>query len=240
MVACGAAPLLLVPGWVRAADAPAKADAAATANPTDKPAAPATSAAPAAEATSDTPGKSSPTVKSDGQLKIEVSPRGDAAPKPAPLQTAEVPDRADSKVIDRKTFSMKIPTSWSEATDDPDYKPETHFTINGPDKKNSTISFEIVDKSQDATKLLASNVQSVDGTSVTALQKVKLDTMGAFKGQGMDLKGKILGTYPGGIKVFVFASDHHNIIVTENYWSSEMSDIQPDMDYILQHFVLKD
>ena len=192
-------------------------------------------------AASDTGAKASSGVKNDGQVKIEVSPRADAGPKPDPLPTSsDVPDRADSKVIERKTFTLKIPTAWSEATDDPDYKPETHFTINGPDKKNSTISFEIVDKSVDVMKLLANNVQSVDGTSVTALQKVKLDSMGSFKGVGMDLKGKILGTYPGGIKVFVFASDHHNIIVTENYWTSEMKDIQADVDYILQHFVVKD
>ncbi len=237
-VAHGLVAMSLVLGTAGGADTLPKSDSPAAGSAPAQATAPASSAAPAA--TSDNSGKGSPGVKNDGQLKIEVSPRADAGPKPDPLPTSSVPDRPDSKVIDRKTFTLKIPTAWSEATDDPDYKAETHFTINGPDKKNSTISFEIVDKSVDATKLLASNIQTVDGTSVTALQKVKLDTMGAFKGVGMDLKGKILGTYPGGIKVFVFASDHHNIIVTENYWTSEMKDIQSDMDYILQHFVVKD
>lgn len=151
----------------------------------------------------------------------------------------DAPSAAEFKVIDRANFGLKYPTAWKEATDDPDYKAESHFTINGPDKKQSYISFDIVDKTADTVKLLASTIESLDGYAINALTKTKIDEWGQFKGTGMHLKGKILDTYPGGIKVFIFSSDHHNVIVTECYWTAELKDLQPDIDYIRQNFVMK-
>jgi hypothetical protein len=154
----------------------------------------------------------------------------------APVNT---PVKADFKVIDRKNFSLKYPTSWKEATDDPDYNAESHFTIDGPDKKNSYVSFDIVDKTQDPVKLLSSTITSLDGSAVNATAKTKIETWGQFKGTGLDLQGKLLDTYPGGIKVFIFNSDHHNIMVTEWYWTDELKTLQTDIDYIQQNFVMK-
>ena len=136
-------------------------------------------------------------------------------------------------------FHPQIPPAWKEATDDPDYKAESHFTINGPDKMNSYVSFDIVDKTEDTTKLLASTIESLDGYAINALTKTKIEEWGQFKGTGMHLKGKILDAYPGGIKVFIFNSDHHNIMVIEYYWAEELKDLQADIDYIQNNFTMK-
>jgi hypothetical protein len=151
----------------------------------------------------------------------------------------DAPATSDFKVIDRTNFTLKYPTAWKEATDDPDYKAENHFTMNGPDKKQSYISFDIVNKTEDSIKLLASTIEGLDGYAINALTKTKIEEWGTFKGQGMHLKGKILGTYPGGIKVFIFNSEHHNIMVIEYYWAEELKDLQADIDYIQNNFVMK-
>jgi len=152
---------------------------------------------------------------------------------------ADAPATGDFKLIDRTNFTLKYPVAWKEATDDPDYKAESHLTINGPDKKNSYVSFDIVDKTQDTIKLLASTIESLDGYAINALTKTKIEEWGQFKGTGMHLKGKILDAYPGGIKVFIFNSDHHNIMVIEYYWAEELKDLQADIDYIQNNFVMK-
>jgi hypothetical protein len=157
----------------------------------------------------------------------------------APARAADAPAAAEFKVIDRTNFTLKYPTAWKEATDDPDYKAESNFSINGPDKTQSYISFNIVDRTQDTLALLASTIVSLDGTAINALTKTKIDEWGQFKGTGMHLKGKILGTYPGGIKVFIFNSDHHNIMVIEYYFSEELKDLQADLDYIQNNFTMK-
>jgi len=157
-------------------------------------------------------------------------------PAAAPVGAAA---KADCKIIDRQSFTLKYPTTWKEATDDPDYKPETHFTINGPDKKNSYVTFDIQDNAADPVKLLSSTIKDLDGSSISAQSKTKLDAWGSFKGTGMELKGRILDTYPGGIKVFIFTSGKHSVQVIECYWTNELKDLQPDIDYIQQNFVVK-
>jgi hypothetical protein len=145
----------------------------------------------------------------------------------------------DFKVIDRTNFTLKYPSAWSEDTSAPDYKADSNFTIKSPDPKNSYVQFNIVDKSEDPDKVLKATLISLDGPAITALSKDKITEWGQFKGSGMHLKGKILDSIPGGIKVFIFNSEHHNILVVEYYFSEELKDLQADLDYISQNFTMK-
>ena len=157
----------------------------------------------------------------------------------ASARAADAPDASEFKTIDRTNFICKYPTAWSEAVKDPDYKPESYFNINAPGDKNSYVQFSIVDKAEDTNALLASTVKSLDGYAINALTKTKLEEWGNYKGSGLHLKGKILDTYPGGIKIFIFNSDHHNIMVVELYWSQELKDLQADLEFISKNFSMK-
>ena len=188
----------------------------------------------------DPPAKTDVSVKTDAPAKTEAVAKTDTSAKTDPPAKTDAPANSGLKVIDRKAFTLKYPTAWKEATDDPDYKADSHFSINGPDKKNSYVSFDIVDKTADPSKLLSSTIEGLDGSAVAAQSKTKLEAWGSIKCLGMDLKGKLLGTYTGGIRVFCFTSDHHSFVVTEWYWQEELKDLQPDLDCIRQNFVLKD
>jgi hypothetical protein len=154
------------------------------------------------------------------------------------VRAADAP-AGDFKTIDRANFTLKYPTAWAEDTTAPDYKADSNFTIKSPDPKNTYVQFNIVDKSEDPEKVLKATMVSLDGPAITALSKDKITEWGQFKGSGMHLKGKILDSIPGGIKVFIFNSDHHNILVVEYYFSEELKDLQADLDYISQNFVMK-
>ncbi len=91
----------------------------------------------------------------------------------------------------------------------------------------------------DPAKIVSDTLKKLDGPTITSLSKVKLDSWGNHKGTGYHLKGKILGSYPGGIKVFVFTSGKHNILVTEFYYADELKDVLADFDYISLHFTMK-
>lgn len=155
------------------------------------------------------------------------------------LRAVDVPANDDCQVIDCQNFILKYRTGWKVAADDPDYKAGSHFTINGPGNKNSYVTFDIADKTTDPVQLLSSTLKSLDGTAIDATTKSKIDTWGQFKGAGMDLKGKILATYPGGIRIFAFNSGHRSVLIIECYWADELKNLQPDLDYMLQNFVVK-
>jgi hypothetical protein len=153
-------------------------------------------------------------------------------------RSADAPTGA-FKTIDRTNFSLKYPSDWTEDTKAPDYKADSNFTLKSPDPKNTYVQFNIVDKSEDPDKVLKATLVSLDGPAITALSKSKITTWGQHQGAGMHLKGKILDSIPGGIKVFIFNSGNHNILVVEYYFSEELKDLQADLDFISNNFVMK-
>ena len=159
-----------------------------------------------------------------------------------PLPAADSPPApaADStdKAIDRTSFSLKYPSDWKEDTAAKDYKPDNNFTLNSA--HNSYIQFNITTKSDDLKKVLDNAVFNLDGLAITTLSKSPLDQWGGYKGMGVHLKGKILDSYPGGIRVFTFNTAHYNVLVVEFYYSQELDPVLGEMDFIDQNFKMKD
>lgn len=154
-------------------------------------------------------------------------------------RAADAPADADIKTIDRTNFILKYPVAWSEGTSESDYKPESYFTIKSPNKQETYVQFSISDKAEDAQKLVDSLKADLDGPAITTLSTSKITEWGNHKGKGVYLKGKILDVAPGGIKIFVFNSENHNVLVLEYYFSSELKNLQADLDYISNNFTLK-
>jgi hypothetical protein len=147
-------------------------------------------------------------------------------------------DTSNEVAIDRTTYSMKFPSNWKEDTAAKDYNANNNFTLNSA--HNSYIQFNISTKTSDTQKVLDNAVFNLDGLAITTLSKSPIDEWGGYKGVGIHLKGKILDTYPGGIRVFDFNTAHYNVLVVEFYYSQELDTVQGEMDFIDQNFHVKD
>jgi hypothetical protein len=165
---------------------------------------------------------------------LAALPLGLAAADSPPAATADSPDKA----IDRANFFLKYPSDWKEDTTAKDYKADNNFTLNSA--HNSYIQFNITSKADDLQKVLDNAVFNLDGLAITTLSKSPLDQWGGYKGKGVHLKGKILDSYPGGIRVFVFNTAHYNVLVVEFYYSQELDPVLGEMDFIDQNFKMKD
>lgn len=140
--------------------------------------------------------------------------------------------------IDRADFSLKYPSTWREDTHARDYKPDSNFTLYSP--KNSYVQFRIFDKSSTPETLLSAAVKSLDGPAINSVTRTKLTEWGIYKGEGVDMRGNILDSFPGGIIVFVIPTKSHNILVEEYYFSDELRDILGDIRIISNSFLVKD
>jgi hypothetical protein len=145
---------------------------------------------------------------------------------------------AEATTLDRDDFTLKYPSTWKEDEHARDYKPDSNFTLNSP--KNSYVQFRILDKTESPDKLLSMAVNSLDGPAINSLSKTRLTEWGNYKGEGMDMKGNILDSFPGGIIVFVFATKNHNVLIEEYYFSDELRDILGDIRIISNSFQVKD
>jgi len=139
--------------------------------------------------------------------------------------------------IDRPTFALSYPSSWTEDKAAASYNANTNFTLISP--KNSYVQFSIMGPADDPARLVSDMVKRLDGPTITSLSKTRLDEWGNHKGTGYHLKGKIFGSYPGGIKIFAFTYGKHNVLVTEFYFSDELKDVLADFEYISRNFTMK-
>ncbi len=186
----------------------------------DTPAA-ATSAASAATA----PAKASATAKPG--TSSPAKPASGKGPEP----TFEKTD------IDRPFFTLSYPSTWTEDKAAATYDPNSNFTLISP--KNSYVQFSIMGLADDPSRIVSDTVKKLDGPTITSLSKTKLEEWGNHKGTGYHLRGKIFGSYPGGIKVFAFTYGKHNVLVTEFYFSDELKDVLGDFEYISRNFSMK-
>jgi hypothetical protein len=154
------------------------------------------------------------------------------------LSPTRADDTSNEKSIDRSGFTLKVPANWHEDTKAPDYKADTNFTLDSA--KQSYMQFNIAPKAPDLDKALADATFNFDGLAITTLSKSPVDQWGHYQGKGVHLMGKILDTSPGGIKVFTFNTDKYNILVVEFYYSDELQDVQGEMKFISDNFVVKD
>jgi len=167
----------------------------------------------------------------------DASPAAASASAVSPPVVKVVEDSAapTDKTIAGANFSLSYPNTWSVDVKAKDYDPNTNFTLFSP--KNSYIQITLLPKTDSAAKIVADTVKKLDGPAITTLSKTALDEWGKDnKGQGFHLKGKIVGTFPGGIKVFVFTSQHFNVRVIEYYFSDELKDVQADIQSISDNF----
>ncbi len=152
-----------------------------------------------------------------------------------PLSAAD--DSSNEVSVDRPAFTLKFPSNWKMDSAAKDYNADNNFTINSA--HNSYIQFNLSVKAADLQKVLDNAVFNLDGLAITTLSKSDFTQWGGYTGKGLHLKGKILDSYPGGIRVFVFNSGDHNVMVVELYYSNELSQVQGELDFIGQNFKMK-
>jgi len=140
--------------------------------------------------------------------------------------------------VNRPEFSMEYPATWKEDTQAKDYDPNANFMLFS--QKNSSVQFIIMNRADDPKKVVDNAVKKIDGVQITSLSRSSLSDWGGHKGVGLHLKGKIVDSFPGGIKVFCFSSAKHNVLVIETYFSDELRDVQDDIDHISKAFTMKE
>ncbi|HVY69946.1 MAG TPA: hypothetical protein VHH73_08455, partial [Verrucomicrobiae bacterium] len=165
----------------------------------------------------------------------------ESAPKPAAVEAAgpaakPAEQSMGAKEIKRPDFTLVYPTGWTEDVQARDYDPNTNFTLFS--QKNSSVQFVILNKTEDPKKVVDNAVKKIDNVQITTLSRTSLLNWGksAYKGVGQHLKGKIVDSFPGGIKIFCFSSPKHNVLVIETYFSDDLKDVQADIDFISGNF----
>ncbi len=161
---------------------------------------------------------------------------------PAPTVASTVATTAgltlgQGTTLEKKTFSLQMPSTWKVDDKAEDYKPESYFTLASP--LNSYVTFDISAPTPDLKAMMKNVLFALDGPAVETLSKSEFKQWGKYTGQGVHLKGKITGMFPGGVRVFATNTNGYSLLVTEFYFSDDLSDVQPGFELISKSFTLK-
>ncbi|WP_437521906.1 hypothetical protein WME79_30125 [Sorangium sp. So ce726] len=151
------------------------------------------------------------------------------------LASSEAPaDLVNVQSYVRPGFSFKYPGNWKVEADSPENDPDHHVNVESP---GSCMTMIFV---FDAPTEPADNVQAqIDGfvpKLLSAPARTPFTMWGRYAGQGMLLKGKLLGVSAGSVRVFSHANDKRSFITVEQCYDEDMTHVKPGLELVESSF----
>ena len=140
--------------------------------------------------------------------------------------------------INRKTFSLSLPTGWTENTHDNMYNPDSFvffergetglFTVIIADKTTHTTAQQILRGQESGWRNRLTNLKFTDVTS-----------WGRYKGSGTDIEGDMQEVIRVRTRIFAFESAQYVCVVTESASVRDWNTLQSDFEEFRKSFRLK-
>ena len=140
--------------------------------------------------------------------------------------------------IDRPGFYLEYPVSWLIDKSAPGYSPDGLFTINAD--PNNNIMFMIIEGKVDPVMMLDVQEEEYKKRMLTNPSVAsRFSAWGSFKGTGRELKGKLLGKWPGIVRMFVVQAGNRTLMVTIQTLETDVRKLSPGFAVIEKSFRLK-
>jgi hypothetical protein len=144
------------------------------------------------------------------------------------------------KTIDRDSFSLIYPDSWTIDKTDEDYDPDALFSLDASKADGASMMFMIFSLPLDADEMLNEQVKTMTKALVKNPTSITdFDTWGNLKGKGKIIKGKLMGIFKGHIKLFMYTDDSKSMLVMEQLYDADVEKVAADFLSIANSFKFK-
>jgi hypothetical protein len=140
--------------------------------------------------------------------------------------------------IDRKTFSMSLPDGWTEDTKDDMYEPDSFVFFENPEsclfcvfigKKSAGMTVDLILKKEEESYQ----------KKLTDLTSSTFDSWSKYKGEGIEMVGKMGGAIKYRSRLFGFENGDNVCCVIEAATPGDWETYAGDYETIRQSFNLK-
>lgn len=152
------------------------------------------------------------------------------------VTSEQAADVAHSKSHVRPGYSFKYPGNWKIDMDDPEQDLDHHVNVESPG--SCMVMLFVFDLPTDPADNLQKQVDALVPKLIATPSRTPFTAWGKYTGQGVILKGKILGINPGSIRVFSHATDKRSFIVAEQCYDEDMTDVKPGFSLLESSFEL--
>ena len=147
-------------------------------------------------------------------------------------------DIKKQKEIIRPNFRVKYPTNWTIDTADEDYDPDRLFSIESPG--NSLTMFIIFDAETSPKENIENQINAHVPKLLKNPERIPFTNWGQYIGEGIELKGKILGLYQGGVRIFSYSTKIKSFIIVEFSYEEDLKQVKPGLELIELTFILNE
>lgn len=138
--------------------------------------------------------------------------------------------------IKREGFSLVYPSTWTIDTADPDYDPDALFTLESPDG-NCMAMFIIMDMFIENDEMLNAQVKEFKSQLIKKpTSETPFTAWGNLTGKGMVLKGKLMGVFPGTVRIFTWTDKERSMVVIEQHFDDDFIKLREDYKLIESSF----
>lgn len=145
---------------------------------------------------------------------------------------------ANERLINRDVFSFLYDSTWVLDKADADYNPDSFLSFDSR-TKNGFITIIIYDHPTDSKKNVNDQLAEHRATTMKTSTYSRFSQWGKYKGSGVILKGRIMDTYPGEIKVFSYSNSKVSFLVVSQIFDDDKKLDQPGLKVIENSFQLK-
>ena len=140
--------------------------------------------------------------------------------------------------LDRPLYKMSYAGDWSVDSSDQDFDWDSYFTL---DSKSGSgfISIFVFNTGIDAKDAVDQQIKAHLAKTMKDGQVTLFEKWGEYKGQGANIKGKLMGSFKGNINIFSYSTDTTGFIAVYQVLDSETEKDIPGIDLIQSSFHLK-
>jgi hypothetical protein len=152
------------------------------------------------------------------------------------LLSSEKPaDVTQSQRLVRDSFELDYPGNWRIDTEDDDYDPDHSFSIDSPGA--CFVMFHLTDLPVEPARNVEIHAEKFSKL-ISASEKLPFQRWGQYDGEGLHLKGRIMGM-KGGFRFFAHSSNGRSFSVVQQYFDEDWASVGPGFDLIEKTFELR-
>ena len=153
----------------------------------------------------------------------------------AVFEVARPADIQHPREMSSRYFSFKYPGNWKIDTTDPDYDPDTYFSIDAPAQGTVIVQFFVPQITPQAgADAIAEKMKKL----LLNRTETPFETWGKQKGYGINLRG-FLVVGIASIRVFGMGNAHATVVIIEMRYDEDERINRPGYDLIAESFKWK-
>ncbi|HSO37529.1 MAG TPA: hypothetical protein VLT33_33620 [Labilithrix sp.] len=154
------------------------------------------------------------------------------------FQTEQKATVGQPTTVDRPAFRFQYAGNWKVDVGDKDYDPDHSFSLDSPGQ--SFVMFQVADGALDPKEVVETHATLQTSKLVKQATRAPFTRWGAYTGEGILLKGKLLGLTPGSVRIFSFRDREHTYTVVESTYDEDRANVGPGFELIERTFLVKD